>query len=143
MINYKDILRGIYNKAISGRNGIDDLVKFQFYCLIILTILDIFVDSYTVGLIQLITIITLLYRFLSKNIYRRVKENQIFRDIKYSILSPFRNIKRKIKDRKHLYKKCSCGTIIKTPLPKKIGLKHAKCPNCGKRNTIFTLRKKK
>ena len=78
MISYKDIIRGIYNKAISGRNGIDDLVKFQFYCLIILTILDIFVDSYIVGLLQLITIITLLYRFLSKNIYRRVKENQIF-----------------------------------------------------------------
>ena len=143
MISYKDIIRGIYNKAISGRNGIDDLVKFQFYCLIILTILDIFVDSYTVGLLQLITIVTLLYRFLSKNIYRRVKENQIFRDIKYGILSPFRNIIRKIKDRKHLYKKCSCGTIIKTPLPKRIGLKHAKCPNCGKRNRIFTLRKKK
>ena len=140
---YKNILYNLYNKALNGRNGIDDLVKFQFIILIILTVLDIFVDSYTVGLLQLITMITIGYRFMSKNLYRRVKENQIYNNIRYGIISPFKNIIRRIKDRKHLYKKCSCGTTIKTPLPKKIGIKHTTCPNCGKRNRIIALRKKK
>lgn len=140
---YKNIIYNLYNKALNGRNGIDDLIKFQFIILIILTVLDIFVDSYTVGLLQLITMITIGYRFMSKNLYRRVKENQIYNNIRYGIISPFKNIIRRIKDRKHLYKKCSCGTTIKTPLPKKRGIKHTTCPNCGKRNRIIALRKKK
>ena len=140
---YKNIHYNLYNKALNGRNGIDDLVKFQFIILIVLTILDIFVDSYIVGLLQLITMITIGYRFMSKNLYKRVKENQIYNNIRYGIISPFKNIIRRIKDRKHLYKKCSCGTTIKTPLPKKRGIKHTTCPNCGKRNRIIALRKKK
>ena len=140
---YKNILYNLYNKALNGRNGIDDLVKFQFIILIVLTILDIFVDSYIVGLLQLITMITIGYRFMSKNLYKRVKENQIYNNIRYGIISPFKNIIRRIKDRKHLYKKCSCGTTIKTPLPKKRGIKHTTCLNCGKRNRIIALRKKK
>ena len=143
MINYKDIFNSLYNRAIMGRNGIDDLIKFQFYFLIILVILDIFLDSYIVGLLQLITMITIGYRFMSKDMYKRVKENQIFNNIRYGLISPFKNIIRRIKDRKHLYKKCSCGTTIKTPLPKKCGIKHTTCPNCGKRNRIIALRKKK
>ena len=143
MINYKDIFNSLYNRAIMGRNGIDDLIKFQFYFLIILVILDIFLDSYIVGLLQLITMITIGYRFMSKDMYKRVKENQIFNNIRYGLISPFKNIIRRIKDRKHLYKKCSCGTTIKTPLPKKCGIKHTTCPNCGKRNKIIALRKKK
>lgn len=143
MINYKDIFKSLYNRAIMGRNGIDDLIKFQFYFLIILVILDIFLDSYIVGLLQLITMITIGYRFMSKDMYKRVKENQIFNNIRYGLIRPFKNIIRRIKDRKHLYKKCSCGTTIKTPLPKKCGIKHTTCPNCGKRNRIIALRKKK
>ena len=139
----KGLFNALYKGITNGRNGIDDLIKFQFIILIILTVLDIFVDSYTVGLLQLITMITIGYRFMSKNLYRRVKENQIYNNIRYGIISPFKNIIRRIKDRKHLYKKCSCGTTIKTPLPKKRGIKHTTCPNCGKRNRILALRKKK
>ena len=140
---YKSIFKGIYNKMIQGRNGFDDLCKVQLYFLGILFIIDLFVDSYVVGLLQLITMIIIGYRFFSKNIYRRVKENQIFMDVKYGLFKPFKNIKRRIKDRKHLYKRCKCGTTIKVKLPKKRGIKHAKCPNCGKRNSILALRKRK
>ena len=140
---YKSIFNGLYRKLTEGRNGLDDLGKFQFYFLVFLVILDLFVNSYIVGLLQLVTMITMVYRFLSKNIYKRVKENQIFRDIKYSFFKPFKNIKRRIKDREHLYKKCRCGTTIKVKLPKKRGIKHAKCPSCGKRNRILALRKRK
>ena len=137
------LFKSLYKSMTIGRNGIDDLIKFQFYFLILLTFLDLFVDCYIVGVLQLITMITISYRFMSKNLYRRVKENQMFNDIRYGLMNPFKNIIRRIKDRKHLYKKCSCGTTIKTPLPKKRGIKHAKCPNCGKRNRLITLRKRK
>ena len=139
----KGLFKTLYKGITNGRNGIDDIVKFQFYFLVLLVILDLFVDSYNVGLLQLITMISIGYRFMSRNLYKRVKENQKFNDFRYGIISPFRNIIRRIKDRKHLYKKCSCGTTIKTPLPKKCGIKHTTCPNCGKRNRILALRKKK
>ena len=140
---YKNIGNIIYNKLVEGKNGKDDLCVFQFKFLICLFVLDLFVDSYIVGLSQLITIITLIYRFFSKNIYRRVKENEKFLDIKYSLSSPFKNIKRRIVDREHLYKKCRCGTTIKVKLPKKRGIKHTKCPSCSRRVRILALRKKK
>lgn len=139
----KGLFKTLYRGITTGRNGIDDLLKAQFYFLVILVILDIFLDSYIVGLLQLLTMISIGFRFMSKNLYKRVKENQIFNDFRYGLISPFKNINRRIKDRKHLYKKCSCGTTIKTPLPKKIGIKHTTCPNCGKRNRILALRKKK
>ena len=79
----KGLFKTLYKSMTIGRNGIDDIVKFQFYFLIVLVILDIFVDSYIVGLLQLITMITIGFRFMSKNLYKRVKENQIFNDIRY------------------------------------------------------------
>ena len=60
-----------------------------------------------------------------------------------TITKPFTNIIRNFKDRKtHVYKKCSkCKTTLKLPLPKTQGINHAKCPECGNRVTIITLRK--
>lgn len=139
----KGIFKGLYTALTYGRNGLDDLGKFQLYILLFTIILDLFLDSYIVGFFQLITIILIIYRFMSRNLYKRVKENQKFNDIRYGLFSPFKNIKRKLTDRNHLYKKCSCGTIIKTPLPKKRGIKHSVCPNCGKRNRLIALRRRK
>ena len=49
-----------------------------------------------------------------------------------------------IKDKDNVYKKCSsCKTILKLPVPSTRGIRHAKCPNCKKRLTIFTLKRQK
>lgn len=140
---YKNLFVAFYKKLLGDRYGIDDLAKLQFYFLLLLVIVDIFVDSYIVGLLQLITMIIMIYRFMSKNIFKRLKENEKYCDIRYAIFKPFKNIKRNLVDKKHIYKKCKCGTTIKMPLPKKWGLKHTTCPNCGKRLKFITLKKKK
>lgn len=129
-------------KFMKGRYGTDDLYKFQFVILIVFLIGNIFINNFIYDVIGLINIWLMLYRVLSKNIYRRCRENEMFLNIKHGLLRPFRNIKRNIKDRKHLYRKCSCGTTLKVKVPKNRGIKHAKCPSCGKRVRIFTLRKK-
>ena len=60
------------------------------------------------------------------------------------MLKPFINIKRNIEDKDHIYKKCpKCKTILKLPVPSERGIKHAKCPSCKKRVTLFTLKKLK
>ena len=53
-------------------------------------------------------------------------------------------LKRNIKDKEHVYKKCSkCKTVLKLPLPSKKGFQKAKCPKCKKSLTLFTFKQEK
>ena len=140
---YKQILYGIYKRLLGDRYGFDQLSKFCFILLGILIVLDFFVDSYTVGLLQLIITVLIGYRFLSKKIYKRCKENERYLDIKNCFLKPIRSIKRRFKDKKHIYKKCKCGTILKLNLPKKRGVKHTTCPSCKRRIAFIAFRCRK
>lgn len=140
---YKNVISMLYKKLLGSRYGLDDLGKFNFVLLCILVVLDLFFDSYIIGILQLLLMVIITYRFMSKNVYTRLRENEKYLDIKYMVCKPFRNIKRNITDKKHIYKKCKCGTIVKVGLPKKIGIKHATCPNCGKRVRILALKRKK
>lgn len=139
---YKGLFSMIYKKLLGERYGIDDLGKFHFFLLGILIVVDLFVDSYVVGILQILTMGLIIFRFMSKNTFKRLRENEIFCDIRYSIFKPFRNIKRNLSDKKHIYKKCKCGTTIKVGVPKKRGIKHTTCPNCGKRVRLLALKVK-
>jgi len=131
-------------KFMYGRYGVDDLYKFFFVECIFLFLLNIFINSMIIDILELIIIIIMLYRFFSKNIYARSNENQKFLKIKKKLLKPFKNIKRNINDKDHVYKKChKCKKTLKLPLPSKRGIKHAKCPHCGKRITLFTMKYQK
>ena len=140
---YKQILYGLYKRLLGDRYGFDQLGKFCFILLGILIILDFFVDSYTVGLLQVFTMVLIVYRFSSKKIYKRCRENEKYLDIKNFIFKPFRNIKRCFKDKKHIYKKCRCGTTLKLNLPKKRGIKHTTCPSCKRRIAFIAFRCRK
>jgi translation initiation factor 2 beta subunit (eIF-2beta)/eIF-5 len=131
-------------KFMYGRYGVDDLFKFSFFIYVILVILNMFLNNLIINIAKLLLLFIIFYRYLSKNIYKRSNENRKFLKIKKKIFSPFNNIKRNINDKDHVYKRChKCKKTIKLPLPRKKGIKHAKCPHCGKRNTIFTLKYQK
>lgn len=130
-------------KFMIGRYGSDDLYKFQFKLLIVFLVINLFVNNVVLDVLELLNIVIIIYRYLSKNIYNRVKENELYLNIRSWFIRPFRNIKRSFLDKEHLYKRCSCGTTIKVNVPKKRGIKHAKCPSCGKRNRIIAFRCKK
>lgn len=124
-----------------GRYGIDDLSKFLFKLFFIIFLFNILFTNYILLIIELLFIFIIIYRILSKKIYTRNKENQIYLKIKNIILKPFINIKRNIKDKDHIYKKCrKCKKVLKLPLPDKRGIKHAKCPNCKKKLTIIAFK---
>ena len=63
-------------RLMYGRYGIDDLQKFNFYIYILLLITNIFVKSFIIAIFEILILIITIYRFLSKNIYKRNKENQ-------------------------------------------------------------------
>ena len=131
-------------KFMHGRYGTDELYKFLFILYIVLVILNLFLNNTIILILELLLIFIIFYRFLSKNIYARSNENQMYLKIRNSLSYPFKNINRNRKDKQHIYKKChKCKTTLKLPLPSERGIKHAKCPKCGKRVTFFTFRKEK
>lgn len=123
---------------------IDELNRFLIIIDIILIIVSIFIKTFLLDLSKFIILGIIIFRISSKNKIQRSKENKLYLKIVNTLTKPFQNIKRNYKDRKtHVYKKClKCKTTLKLPLPKTRGINHAKCPECGNRVTLFTLRKK-
>lgn len=131
-------------KFMYGRYGPDELYKFLFELYIVLIIINLFIRSNILNFISLLVIIYMLFRFFSKKIYKRSKENQLFLKIKVNFLKPFKVVNLNFNDKDHIYKKCSkCGTILKLPLQTKAGFKKAKCPKCNKKVRLFTFKKEK
>lgn len=137
-------MKNLLNNILYGRNGIDELGLFTIWIYIILSIINLVTNSFIGDLSALLLIALILFRMLSKNITARQKENNIFNKITNFIFKPFENIKRNIKDKEHVYKKCpKCKTVLKLPLPSKKGIQKAKCPKCKKSLTLFTFKEEK
>jgi len=131
-------------KFMQGRYGPDDLYKFLFGLYIITCVINIFLKNQILDIIGLIIVFITFYRVFSKNIYKRNKENREYLKFKNKIIKPLKNIKRNIKDKEHIYKKCSkCKTTLKLPIPYDRGIKHTKCPKCKKRLTFLVLKRQK
>lgn len=132
-------------KFMTGRYGPDDLYKFLLKIYILLFIIDLFINSNILIILELIIVLIMSYRLLSKNIYTRQKENKTYLNLKNKVLKPFNNIKRNFKDRDyHVYKKCKkCKSTLKLPLPSKRGIQHVKCPKCKNKITFLCLRQEK
>ncbi len=120
---------------------VDDLNRFLIMILLILIILTIFVRTFVLDVIKFLILGIIIFRISSKNKFQRTKENNTFIKIKNRIFHPLKNDK---KEKDKVFKKCKkCKTILKLPLPKKRGINYAKCPNCGNRVKIISLRKAK
>jgi len=131
-------------KFMYGRYGPDELYMFSFKIYLVLLIINLFIKSSIISLLEILIIIWMFYRCFSKKIYKRSDENVAFLNIKKKFLKPFSNIKRNIKDKEHVYKKChKCHTTLKLPLPLERGIKKAKCPNCGRKVKVLCLKKQK
>ncbi len=138
MPSFKGLLKAALARAI------DNLNRFILVLLLISFVVSIFVDTLIADLIPLLLFVIFAYRLISKDKYRRDKENKKYLSIKKAILKPFNVLIKNIKDRNNIYRRChKCKTILKLPLPYDRGIKHAKCPNCGKTITFLTLRKVK
>lgn len=115
-----------------GRNGNDKLNSVLFWVYFALLIINILLKSVVLWIIELILVAVYLFRFLSRNIYRRQKENRAFLKVWNKISGFFKLQKNKFRDRKtHVYRKCEhCRAVLR--LPKKKGKHTVRCPQCNK-----------
>jgi len=114
------------------KRNIDELNILKIY--LILLIINIFIKSSIISLIEFILIIVIFYRLLSKNTNVRIKQNEIFLKLK----------NRKNNNDGYIYKDCpKCKKKLKLPLPYKKGLKSVICPKCNKKFKMLVLKSEK
>ena len=122
-----------YIKFKKDRYVIDELYKFLLLICFVLLVINTFVSNNIIRLFEVLLIVIIFYRYMSKNIKLRKKENDKYLEIKDKIIKLFDYNKKKFKDRNtHMYKICpKCNQKIRLPLKK--GKHTVKCPNCGNR----------
>lgn len=120
-----------YIKFMKDRYGVDELYKFLLLICFVLIVINTFISNNIIRLFEVLLIVIIFYRYMSKNIKLRKKENDKYLEIKDKIIKLFDYNKKKCKDRNtHMYKKCpKCKQKIRLPLKK--GKHTVKCPNCG------------
>lgn len=117
-------------KFMEGRNGMDKLNRFLFIVYIILIFVNLFAGSLVLYLIELALIGYIFYRCLSRNIYKRSKENQWYMKVEKPVKDFFVRQKNKIRDIKtHRYIKCHhCKAQLRVKRRK--GKHTVRCPKC-------------
>lgn len=117
-------------RFMSGRYGNDDLGKLNFWLYLILLVLNIFLRSRIVYIIEALVIFLYFFRAFSRNIPKRQSENYKYLAIKTKIKQFFKRTKNRFRDRKtHVYRKCpNCKVFLR--LPKKKGEHVCTCPKC-------------
>ena len=119
---------------MSGRYGNDKLNNILICLYFTAWVINVFIPdniaSLILDIIQLTLILVIFGRMLSRNIYKRRKENDIFLRVFGRFIPDTKLLKSKIRDRHtHIYKKCpDCKSVLRL---KKIPGNHtAVCPRC-------------
>ena len=113
-----------------GRNGYDQLCVAALVLSMALLVVNLFVHSVILVILEYLLLAWTIFRALSKNISRRQSENQKFTAVWERVKRFFKLQKNKLRDRKtHVYRKCpQCKTVLR--LPKKKGSHSVTCPRC-------------
>ncbi len=126
-------LRERFYVFMQGRYGIDQFYNFLLITYTIILVLNLFIGSIFLSLIDMALFVYMFFRVFSKNIYKRQKENRKYLELSKKPKSFFAMTKNRIRDRKtHVYKTCpACKSTLR--LPKIKGKHTAVCPRCAKR----------
>lgn len=115
-----------------GRYGMDKLNIALLILWIILSFINIFIHNIFFYIFTYIPPILVIFRFLSKNTYKRSNENQIFLKYFFAVKNWFKLQVRKCKEIKtHRFLKCpNCKATVR--VPNKRGKHTICCPKCRK-----------
>lgn len=122
------LMQFMYGRYISY--GMDLLSRILIVVCIVLAVVNLFIGSILVQLIETALLFYYLFRLFSKNIAARQKENNVLVGFKNKIVRALRLEKRKFREREsHIYKTCPhCRVTLR--LPRKPGRHNVNCPRC-------------
>ncbi len=120
---------------MSGRYGIDKLFYGIMVAAMVISFINIFLRLWALQIIVYGLVFYAVFRFLSRNIYARKRENDWFSG-KINFVKKRREFEeQKRADKSHVYRKCpACKAILR--LPHRIGTHKTVCPRCNKEFTV-------
>ena len=128
-------MRAWFARIMAGRNGPDHLNRFLSVVFLILSVCSMFVRNarlasvlYTLSMALFVYV---MFRMLSRNIYRRQQENGAYLRERYKITSWWNGLRDRWAQRKDykFYKCPSCRTRLRVPRGK--GKLNIVCRKCG------------
>ena len=128
-------MRAWFTRMMAGRNGPDHLNRFLSVVFLILSVCSMFVRNprlasvlYTLSMALFVYV---MFRMLSRNIYRRQQENGAYLRERYKITSWWNGLRDRWAQRKdyRFYKCPSCRTRLRVPRGK--GKLNIVCRKCG------------
>jgi len=124
-------IRYAIQRFMYGRNGLDDLNRALIFVALGVAIINIFVKSNVLNIIYYVIVLLVLFRYLSRNISARARENAIAKNL-------YKLIKAQItQGRDYKIFMCKgCGRIIR--VPRHHGKIEVTCPQCGAKKVMNT-----
>jgi len=128
-------MRNIKNKLahfMYGRYGTDQLYTALIVAYFILIVVNSFISSKIISFFMSAILIWIIFRILSRNVYKRQMENEKFMKIWKPAKAKGSLELRRIKEIKtHRFRKCPhCKKVLR--LPRMRGKHTVKCPRCNK-----------
>lgn len=120
---------------MSGRYGRDKLFDFLVISAVAVSVINIVLRNYLLQLLVYAVLGYALFRFLSRNIEVRRRENSWFLNKVNFVKKRKEFYEQKKADKSHIYKKCPyCKAILR--LPHRVGKHSTVCPRCSKEFTV-------
>lgn len=112
-----------------GRNGVDAFNRFLLIAALVINLISCLPDMDFLSFVSAFLLAYLIFRTLSKNLYKRQSENAKYLNIQNKFLRD-KNTRKKMWDERktHKYFKCKCGTRLRVPRGK--GKIEITCPKC-------------
>ena len=113
-----------------GRNGVDDLARFESWFVLVVLILSIFTRSGLLDLIAIAFIVHMYFRVFSRNVSKRYEENRKFLNFRYDWTVKWNRKKKHFEQRKmyKFYKCPMCRQEVR--VPRGHGKICITCPKC-------------
>ena len=119
-------------RFMQGRYGIDKLNNHLLVFVIVLFILNMFINQPAILILGYILWFIVIYRMFSKQIYKRYNENTKYTQLIKPITQFFNLQNKRLHDRQHKYFRCPhCKQMVR--LPKGKGKIIVTCPQCHER----------
>ena len=125
-------LRQALYSFMYGRYGVDKLYWALMAVWLLLSVVNIFVGSIYIYILELMVSGFAFFRVLSRNIYRRSAENATFLKIFSVITQGTGLLSKRIREiGKKRYRRCRhCKAMLRLPI--KRGRHSVRCPRCGR-----------
>lgn len=123
-------MREKFARFMMGRNGVDELARFESIFVWVLLLVSIFSRMWIFDLLAMALIVHMYFRILSRNVSKRYEENQKYVNFRYNAVVKWDKKKKRIAQRRNyrFYKCPMCRQEVR--VPKGHGKIQITCPKC-------------